>query len=96
MRLIYLPKAIDDLDRLHAFLAPKNPKAAATAIQKIRDGAKSLTDVSPERGTPIGHSGYRQLFVRFGRGIYVIRYRVSVSLDAVVVVRIWHGRERRN
>ncbi|MFM9865823.1 MAG: type II toxin-antitoxin system RelE/ParE family toxin [Micropepsaceae bacterium] len=98
MRLVYLPSATDDLDRLYNFLAPKNEPAAAAALRTIRDAADSLADGSPERGTPIGYSGYRQLFVRFGRSAYVIRYRIGKDEDGdnVTVVRVWHGRERRN
>jgi len=34
--------------------------------------------------------------VPFGRGAYVIRYRIDRERDAVVIVRIWHGRELRD
>lgn len=87
MRLRYLQAALE-------FLAQKDAKAAAAAIRKIRDGARSLIEFSPERGTPIGRSGFHQLFVRFGRSSYVIRYRVVH--EEVVIVRVWHGRERRH
>lgn len=96
MKLRYLNAALDDLERLHAFLAEKNPKAAAAAIKKIRDAAQSLSEFSPDRGTPIGRHGFRQWFVQFGRSSYVIRYRVKSKDDELIVVRIWHGRERRN
>jgi plasmid stabilization system protein ParE len=96
VKLRYLQAALDDIDRLHAFLAEKNPDAAAAAARKIRDAAQSLIESSPERGTPIGHSGFRQLFVQFGRSAYVIRYRANMARGELVVVRVWHGRERRN
>jgi plasmid stabilization system protein ParE len=96
VKLRYLDAALDDIDRLHAFLTNKNADAAAAAIRKIRDGAESLIEFSPERGTPIGRNGFRQLFVRFGRSSYVIRYRIDTPRDEVVIVRVWHGRERRN
>jgi plasmid stabilization system protein ParE len=96
VKLRYLQAALDDIDRLHAFLAEKNPEAAAAAARKIRDAAQSLIEASPERGTPIGRIGFRQLFVQFGRSAYVIRYRTDVVRDELVIVRIWHGRERRN
>lgn len=96
MKLRYLHAALDDIDRLQTFLAEKNVEAAAAAAQKIRDAARSLIENSPERGTPLGRSGFRQLFVRFGRSRYVIRYRIDTARDELVIVRIWHGRERRN
>jgi plasmid stabilization system protein ParE len=96
VRLRYLSAALDDIDRLHAFLKEKNPAAADAAVAKIRNAARSLVESSPERGTPIGRAGFRQLFVRFGRGSYVVRYRVHSAKDELIIVRIWHGRERRN
>jgi plasmid stabilization system protein ParE len=56
--------------------------------------ARSLTD-SPERGRPATRSGFRELVVPFGRGAYVIRYRIDRTRDAVVITRLWHGREQR-
>ena len=49
-------------------------------------------DELPERGRPVAPDT-RELDVKFGRGRYVVRYRVSES--QVVVTRIFHGRERR-
>lgn len=57
--------------------------------------AHSLRDLS-ERGRPAARSGYRELVVPFGRGAYVIRYRIDEDRKAVVIVRIWHGRELRD
>ena len=45
----------------------------------------------PRRGR--GHEGPRELVVPFGRGPYVVRYRVFD--DVVVITRVSHGRERR-
>lgn len=58
VNLVYLPKATDDLDRLYNFLAPKNEPAAVGALRAVRDAARSLTEGFPERGTPVGHTGY--------------------------------------
>ena len=96
MKLRYLQAAADDIDRLQAFLAEKNPRAGAAAAQRIRDAVRGLIEFSPERGTPMGRSGLRQLYVSFGRRSYVVRYRVDAARDELLVVRIWHGREKRN
>jgi plasmid stabilization system protein ParE len=37
--------------------------------------------------------GHRDVAVRFGRDGFVIRYRVES--DAVIIVRMFHGRQRR-
>jgi len=57
--------------------------------------ALSLRDL-PERGRPAARRGYRELIVPFGRGAYVIRYRIDYDRNTVVIVRIWHGRELRD
>ena len=35
----------------------------------------------------------RELVVKFGKSAYVVRYRVTDG--AVIVLRIWHGRQNR-
>jgi plasmid stabilization system protein ParE len=56
--------------------------------------AHSLAEL-PERGRPAAREGFRELIVPFGSGAYVIRYRVDRERNAVVIARVWHGRERR-
>jgi plasmid stabilization system protein ParE len=38
-------------------------------------------------------AGMRELDVKFGKSAYVVRYRVTD--DAVIVTRVWHGRQNR-
>ncbi len=64
------------------------------AVDTLFAGANYLRDL-PERGRPADKPGYRELIVPFGRGAYVIRYRIDYSRDTVVIVRMWHGREHR-
>jgi len=54
----------------------------------------SLAD-QPERGRPAARPGYRELIVPFGAGAYVVRYRIDLRRNAVVITRLWHGREQR-
>jgi hypothetical protein len=44
---------------------------------------------------PAARPGYRELVVPFGSGAYIIRYRIDTRRDAVVITRLWHGREQR-
>jgi len=46
----------------------------------------------PRIGRHVG-GAIRQIFVRFGRGGYVIRYRVRKN--DIVITRMWHSRENR-
>ena len=94
MKIVVAPAALTDLERLHAFLAPKNPRAAERAAKTLVNAVQSLATL-PERGRPAGITNMRELIVRFGRSAYVLRYSYSAQAGEVVVHRIWHGRERR-
>jgi len=91
--LIWLPEARNDIERLFNFLLEINPAAAERAIRLIQDGAERLLDY-PQIGHPMDDdSGRRELYLPFGAGAYILRYRIDDH--AVVVVRVWHGREHR-
>lgn len=90
--VIWLPEALEDVERLRLFLTDKNPTAAARAGRVLQDGAKLLADF-PEAGYPMNDgTDRRELFLPFGVSSYVLRYIIDVQ---VVVVRVWHGRENR-
>lgn len=38
-------------------------------------------------------NGFRELFIRFGKAAYVVRYRVTDN--AVIVTRVWHSLQNR-
>ena len=95
MKLVVSPAALADIERLHAFLVPKSPAAAARAARVLIDAVQSLAPL-PERGRPSGTPNMRELIVPFGRSAYVLRYSYSASAEEVVVHRIWHGREARD
>lgn len=80
-----------DRDRIFLFLAETDRTAAYRALSVL---AKGFDDIGafPEIGTA-GPNGYRRLVVRFGRGGYEIRYRLTH--DLAVVTRIFHTREDR-
>jgi plasmid stabilization system protein ParE len=93
VKLRFLPQAYADVERLHDFLSPKNPVAADRVVDLLFESAKSLKDV-PHKGRPLRHE-FRELIVPFGRGAYVLRYRVDERKDTVLIARIWHSRERK-
>jgi plasmid stabilization system protein ParE len=94
MKLIVSEAAVADLERLHAFLANRNPAAAHRAIAALITAIQSL-DMFPERGRPSGTPNVRELIVPFGRSAYVLRYSYSAMENEIVIIRIWHGREAR-
>ncbi|OAI25941.1 plasmid stabilization protein [Methylomonas koyamae] len=82
-----------DVERLRAFLQDKNPNAAARAGQTLRDGANYLSGF-PMVGRPMNDgSERRELFLPFGAGAYVLRYRIDG--DTLIIIRVWHSKELR-
>ena len=91
--VVWLPEALEDIARLYDFLAEKSPDAAKRAAIGIRITAKQLEQF-PDVGAPMDDGVRREVFVPFGAGAYVVRYRRNPRGD-VVVIRVWHSREHR-
>jgi plasmid stabilization system protein ParE len=91
--VVWLPEALEDPRRLHEFLATNNPEAAGKAIGRIALVARQLEEF-PEIGQPMDDGVRRQVFIQFGAGACVVRYR-SDSERNLVVMRVWHSREER-
>ena len=91
-RVLILPNARNDLDRLAEFIASENPDAAERAALAIVDAVESLADF-PERGRRIENTQRAELYVPWGRSGYVVQYRIDA--DRVLIARIFHGREQR-
>ncbi len=93
MKVLWLPEALADLERLYDFLQAKDAAAAERALGVIETGADRLLQY-PRIGQPMDDdSERRQLFLPFGGGSYVLRYRLH--RDSVVILRVWHSREDR-
>jgi len=91
--LKWLPDALKDLKRLHAFIEPHSPQAAISAVNTLIDAANSLAEF-PEKGRPWDlEMDFRELPVRFGARGYIIRYRLFE--DQIIIVRVWHVLEER-
>ena len=89
----WLPDALVDLKRLHAFIEPHSPAAASRAIDALIESAETLGEF-PEKGRPWDlEIDFRELSVKFGARGYVIRYRYVVN--QVFIVRVWHALEDR-
>lgn len=95
LKLKWLPESLLDLARLREFIRVHNPAAAQRAAKRIREGARRLT-AHPLLGRPvldIDRPPLRDLFIPFGQACYWLRY--AVLEDAILIVKIWHGREDR-
>jgi len=80
-----------DLVRLHEFLEPVNPRAAAQAVQLLVAGAKRIP-ARPRLGQRLPEFSPREVR-RFLIGNYEIRYELTAR--DVHVLRIFHTREER-
>lgn len=90
-RLIISRRAESDFDRLEAFIAADSPGRAERSIDNLRKSVNRLRRF-PELGVSIGE-GRRQLYVKNGKSAFVVRYRIFD--DAVLIIRLWHGKEHR-
>ena len=91
----WLPEALSDFERLHEFVHSHSPDAAARAARTLLDGAQLLrTSLALGRLLP-DDSERRELFLPFGAGAYVLRYRLHQPAT-IVIIRIWHSRENRD
>ena len=90
----WLPEALADVERLHAFFYEKSPVAAARAAKTILDGAGLLQSI-PDIGRPMGDdTGRRELVASFASGAFVLRY-MRDNNDTIVIIRVWHSKENR-
>lgn len=93
-RVRWLPEAIEDFERLYFFLLEKDAEAAEKAAFSILRGSNLLKS-TPRIGRLVPDDKHkRELFMAFGAGAYVIRYRLE-SEESVVIVKVWHSRENR-
>jgi len=90
MKLRFAPEAVDDLARLRAFIAEKNPAAAQRTARDVLLGLEKLK-AFPELGLRVQRAPdpdrIRDVFI----GSYVVRYLVGDQ--DIVVLRVWHGKE---
>lgn len=91
-QVIFAPAALRDLERLRAFLRPKNPAAARRAAVAITNAVQSLGEY-PLIGRPVEEMDpeYRELLIDFGDSGYVALYRCQG--DRVTVLAVRHQKE---
>lgn len=92
--IIFAPEAISDTRRLYDFLKTENPDAARRAMVTIWRKLE-LIETMPALGIKTKSPFIRQVVVRFGKRGYVARYTIRERDGALIVLRVWHGREAR-
>ncbi|HEX8900493.1 type II toxin-antitoxin system RelE/ParE family toxin [Vitreimonas sp.] len=92
MRRVELrPAARRDLLRFERDLNRHSPRAALRMFDLVTRRILSL-GAEPFKGVE-RRTDMRELFVKFGKSAYVVRYRVTD--DAVIVTRVWNSRQNR-
>lgn len=91
MKLLWTRKSLDDIVRLHEFLAPLNAAAAAKIVQGLVSAAGRLPRF-PGMGERLDRYDPREVR-RIFAGDYEIRYEITKG--SIAILRIWHGREQR-
>jgi plasmid stabilization system protein ParE len=90
-RLVFAPRALDDLDRLTDFLLEQSPESAAATAPIIVSGLQALK-LHPLLGRPAEYR-LRELLISRGRTGYVALYDYDAATDTVVVLAVRHQRE---
>ncbi|MFY9261479.1 MAG: type II toxin-antitoxin system RelE/ParE family toxin [Gallionella sp.] len=90
--IIYTQPAIEDLIRLHIFLASKSVVAAGKAKIAIVKSIKKLP-LMPEAHKPVlSHPNIRDLIIDFGATGYIARYHYERGSN-ITILRIRHQKE---
>ena len=90
MRIWYTADAINDLERLRAFIEPKNPRVARRVAAELLDGIENLA-IFPDMGLPVQRAPNPKLIRDLFVGNYTIRNQRNEQ--SIIVLRIWHGKE---
>ena len=90
-QVIYSERALIDLERIFEFLAQRNPRSGARAVEAIRSAIGVLA-LHPVIGRTV-ESGLREIVISFGNTGYVALYWFAGEIDQVQVLGIRHQRE---
>ena len=92
MKVQWTSKASADLVRLHAFLEPVAPDAAARIVQQLARAPDRLIDY-PRIGEKLEAYEPREV-----RRIIVAHYemRYEIAAGTIFILRLWHSRENRS
>jgi plasmid stabilization system protein ParE len=85
------PAARRDMLRFERSLNRYSPRAALRMFNLVTERIL-LLGAEPFKGVE-REAGLRELYIKFGKSAYVIRYRISD--EAIIITRIWHGRQNR-
>jgi toxin ParE1/3/4 len=85
--LVFRPLALTDLDAIYEYIEPDNPRRAATFVQDILTGCRTLCtypEIGPARGDIAPGLRIRPML-----GRVVVCYRIAEA--HIVVLRVFYG-----
>ena len=88
MRTTYSPRALRQLEAIHAYITEHSPLGAAAVITRIRERCEMVGEL-PGMGTATDQAGVRVL--RVTRYPYLIFYAIREASDEVRILRVRHG-----
>ena len=91
MRILWFAQAWEDLDRLNAFIADRDPDAADAILDKLVQAPEALLNF-PRRGARLSRYAPREVR-EFRVANYLLRYEVEG--DHIFVLRLFHFRQDR-
>ena len=91
MKVRYSPRALAQLEEIHAYITEDNPRAAAAVVRRVETIAL-LIGQHPALGRPSDLADVRAMSVR--PYPYVIFYKVFEDRDQVRILRVRHTRRR--
>jgi plasmid stabilization system protein ParE len=89
--LLYARQALDDLERLVAFLLETSPNDALDTYDLI-ESALCVLQRHPQMGRPV-EAGLRELVISRGRTGYLALYRFDEVRDEALILAVRHQRE---
>ncbi|WP_296229440.1 type II toxin-antitoxin system RelE/ParE family toxin [Ectopseudomonas composti] len=92
MKLVYSEESVADLVRLRAFIAEKDPLAAARVATELIARIENLR-LFPTMGRAVELAPDPKAIRDAVFGKYVIRY--ATHAETIVILRIWHHYEDR-
>ena len=84
-KVVWAPNTVREIWRIHDYIAPFNPRAAADLAERLFEAGRSLAS-NPERGRPVLGKPWRELVIVYP---YIVRYQIVG--DTVRILRVRHG-----
>jgi toxin ParE1/3/4 len=89
MQIVWLPKALENLKDIKAFIDKESPKSAKMVATKIKNTVSFLQD-NPHMGKLSLVDGFREIPVP--NLPFIIPYKVVD--DKIVIVRVFHTKQK--